>query len=96
MVTMYAVVFTDDNEETTEHSAHLTEEAAVHAGGELARAKWAVKGPRGVPFPDHDNDWDAMDALRCSYGVRLEVEPIEVSGATIRALHAALTRGRKA
>ncbi len=84
MVTMYAVVFTDDDEASTDHSAHRTEEDAARAGAELAKAKWLRNnGEDGAPFPDHKDDWEAMDLLRCNYEVRLEVEPIQISAAAI-------------
>lgn len=94
MVTMYAVVFTDDNGESTRHTAHRTQEDAVWAGADLAKTVWQDKnGGNRVPFPEHADGWEAMDVLRVHYDVRLEVEPIEIDEATIDALHAALHDG---
>ena len=93
-ITMYAVIFTGDDEMTTEHTAYATEEDAAKAGAALARRVWVEYGERDeeedLSFPEVDNDWDAMDMLRGGYNVSLEVEPIEVSADVIRALHAKL------
>lgn len=84
-VTLYAVVFTDADKMTTEHSAHLTVADAARVGGELARRKWA-ETMGGEAFPEVDDDSDAMDVVRVTLGVQLEVEPIEIGTGVIRTL----------
>jgi hypothetical protein len=87
----FAVVFTDRNGEDTEHSLWLSEDAAAEAGAALARRMWDEYGAEDgdfAPFPDSDDDWDAMDALRTAYPVSLEVEPISVSDAVMQELSA--------
>jgi hypothetical protein len=83
-VTLYGVICTDNDEMTTWHSAHATEAQAFAAGAKLAHELWE-RDREGEPFPDVDNDADAMDVARGELGVRLEMEPIEVSPAVLRA-----------
>lgn len=81
---LWAVVFTDRDDVTTENSLHRSFEDAHAAGGALARSKWAEYTSK--PFPEAEDDSDAMDALRTTYPVRLETEPIEVCADLFAAL----------
>lgn len=90
-VTLWAVIFTDDDEMTTGHSAYLTSQEAIRAADELARARWAEDEELSEdPFPEVDDDGDAMDVLRGALSVSLEVEEIEVSASVLRAALAKL------
>ena len=88
-ITLWGVIFTDDDEMTTRHTAHLTMDDAFAAGSRFARAYWA-QHPAGLPFPDVDDDVDAMDVLRDRFDVRFEVEEVEIGHDVIRALAAQL------
>ncbi len=83
-VTLYGVICTDNDEMTTWHSAHDTEEAAFAAGAKLARQLWA-RDIEDEEFPEVDSDAEAMDIARGELDVRLEMEEIEVSPAVLRA-----------
>lgn len=82
---LFAVVCTHPDEMTTEHSLWLTEADAARRGAELARAFWDDENDGSFPNVD---DWGAMDVARMSCGVRLEVEPIDVSPEVLAALKA--------
>jgi len=90
MATLYGVIYTADDESTTEHSAHITKDDAARAGAELVKAEverirsWDPSAP---DLPEAwAGDWDLIDWMRSHYEVRLEIEPVEVSEDVIRAL----------
>lgn len=94
---LYGVIYTAEDESETDHSVWLTEDDAARAGAKLARAEWAriadednLSGEEAA-FPEVESDWEAMDALRGSQPVRLEVEPVEIDDDVIRAAFARLT-----
>jgi hypothetical protein len=85
---LHGVLFTDRNEETVSHSAHMTIDAAAEVGATLAREIWTeYQSADGTaePFPDVNDNWEAMDALRTRYPVRLEVDEITIEDDTLRA-----------
>lgn len=95
MATLYGVIYTDDSDAETDHSAHLTSDDAARAGAELARREWDrmtahEPAEEREPFPEVDDDWDAIDALRSNFSVRLEVESVEIGDDVIAALFARL------
>lgn len=91
MTTLYGVIYKADDEQTTEHSAHLTSEDAARAGAELACREWdrmMADKPEveREPFSAALDNWEAMDALRSEFSVSLEIEEIDIADDVVLAL----------
>jgi hypothetical protein len=87
---IYILRFESANGLVTEYSVHLDYASAASAGAALARREWAAHTAEPFPQPADlegltPDEW-AMDMLRDTFDVSLEVEHADIADEVVRVL----------
>lgn len=87
MITIFAVVYTDNNGGSGANTGHATEADAISAAVDLARREWSNVTTEQIPGDDVTG-LDLIDEFR-NYVGSIEIEAIDIDAATASVLTAA-------